>query len=73
MEDLNTEELTLLTAVIDEDEPHNSLQSVSHDPAKERSAAKLVSDHCMLVGMECTCTAWYQNHERSLEVRLWLG
>ncbi|CAE7211333.1 rotA [Symbiodinium sp. CCMP2592] len=36
MEDLNAEELTLLTSVIDEDEPSNSLQSVSHDPAKER-------------------------------------
>lgn len=36
MEDLNAEELTLLTSVIDEDEPSSSLQSVSHDPAKER-------------------------------------
>ena len=39
MEDLNAEELTLLTSVIDEDEPSSSLQSVSHDPAKERDPA----------------------------------
>ena len=40
MEDLNADELTLLTSVIDEDEPYNSHQSVSHDPAKERALAE---------------------------------
>ena len=64
MEDLNAEELTLLTSVIDEDEPSNSLQSVSHDPAKERDPAELRG---------LLCGKAYLAATRPVEVRLWLG
>ena len=66
MEDLNAEELNLLTSVIDEDEPSNSLQSVSHDPAKERDPAVKRPAPC-LEGLPSS------KKPRPVEVRLWLG